>query len=31
VPPYALSNAPNGLRITELGNDVLLTNPGCHG
>lgn len=25
---YALSNAPNGLRITELGNDVLLTQPG---
>src|SRR5829696_5574998 len=25
---YALSNAPDGLRITELGNDVLLTQPG---
>src|SRR5687767_4021045 len=25
---YALPNAPNGLRITELGNDVLLTQPG---
>jgi DNA-binding MarR family transcriptional regulator len=25
---YALSNAPNGLRISELGNDVLLTQPG---
>src|SRR5215204_700513 len=25
---YALSNAPSGLRITELGNDVLLTQPG---
>jgi DNA-binding MarR family transcriptional regulator len=25
---YALSHAPNGLRITELGNDVLLTQPG---
>jgi DNA-binding MarR family transcriptional regulator len=25
---YALSNAPNGLRITELGNDALLTQPG---
>jgi len=25
---YALANAPNGLRITELGNDVLLTQPG---
>ena len=25
---YALSSAPNGLRITELGNDVLLTQPG---
>jgi DNA-binding MarR family transcriptional regulator len=25
---YALSNAPNGLRITELGDDVLLTQPG---
>jgi DNA-binding MarR family transcriptional regulator len=25
---YALSSAPNGLRITELGEDVLLTQPG---
>ena len=25
---YALSGAPDGLRITELGNDVLLTQPG---
>jgi DNA-binding MarR family transcriptional regulator len=25
---YALSAAPNGLRITELGGDVLLTQPG---
>src|SRR5438067_7039794 len=25
---YALSTAPDGLRITELGNDVLLTQPG---
>jgi DNA-binding MarR family transcriptional regulator len=25
---YALSSAPDGLRITELGNDVLLTQPG---
>src|SRR5439155_11241253 len=25
---YALSRAPNGLRITELGEDVLLTQPG---
>jgi DNA-binding MarR family transcriptional regulator len=25
---YALSAAPNGLRITELGADVLLTQPG---
>jgi DNA-binding MarR family transcriptional regulator len=25
---YALSTAPEGLRITELGNDVLLTQPG---
>jgi DNA-binding MarR family transcriptional regulator len=25
---YALSNARDGLRITELGNDVLLTQPG---
>ena len=25
---YALSDAPDGLRITELGNDVLLTQPG---
>lgn len=25
---YALSTAPNGLRITELGADVLLTQPG---
>jgi DNA-binding MarR family transcriptional regulator len=25
---YALSGAPNGLRITELGSDVLLTQPG---
>jgi DNA-binding MarR family transcriptional regulator len=25
---YALSNAPNGLRITELGDDALLTQPG---
>jgi DNA-binding MarR family transcriptional regulator len=25
---YALSKTPNGLRITELGNDVLLTQPG---
>jgi DNA-binding MarR family transcriptional regulator len=25
---YALASAPNGLRITELGNDVLLTQPG---
>jgi DNA-binding MarR family transcriptional regulator len=25
---YALSRAPDGLRITELGNDVLLTQPG---
>jgi DNA-binding MarR family transcriptional regulator len=25
---YALSTAPNGLRITELGEDVLLTQPG---
>ena len=25
---YALSTAPSGLRITELGNDVLLTQPG---
>jgi DNA-binding MarR family transcriptional regulator len=25
---YALSSAPSGLRITELGNDVLLTQPG---
>jgi DNA-binding MarR family transcriptional regulator len=25
---YALSTAPNGLRITELGDDVLLTQPG---
>jgi DNA-binding MarR family transcriptional regulator len=25
---YALSAAPNGLRITELGEDVLLTQPG---
>jgi DNA-binding MarR family transcriptional regulator len=25
---YALSKAPNGLRITELGEDVLLTQPG---
>jgi DNA-binding MarR family transcriptional regulator len=33
VPPeygvlYALSTAPDGLRITELGEDVLLTQPG---
>jgi DNA-binding MarR family transcriptional regulator len=33
VPPeygvlYALSSAPEGLRITELGEDVLLTQPG---
>ena len=25
---YALSSAPEGLRITELGEDVLLTQPG---
>jgi DNA-binding MarR family transcriptional regulator len=25
---YALSTAPNGLQITELGEDVLLTQPG---
>src|ERR1700693_2426544 len=25
---YALSTAPTGLRITELGQDVLLTQPG---
>jgi DNA-binding MarR family transcriptional regulator len=25
---YALSNAPHGLRITELRSDVLLTQPG---
>jgi DNA-binding MarR family transcriptional regulator len=25
---YALSSAPDGLRITELGNDVLITQPG---
>jgi DNA-binding MarR family transcriptional regulator len=25
---YALSNAPDGLRITDLGGDVLLTQPG---
>ena len=25
---YALSKAPNGLRISELGDDVLLTQPG---
>jgi DNA-binding MarR family transcriptional regulator len=25
---YALSKAPNGLRITELGEDALLTQPG---
>jgi DNA-binding MarR family transcriptional regulator len=25
---HALSRAPNGLRITELGEDVLLTQPG---
>jgi hypothetical protein len=25
---YALAAAPNGLRITELGQDVLLTQPG---
>jgi DNA-binding MarR family transcriptional regulator len=25
---YALSTAPEGLRITELGEDVLLTQPG---
>ena len=25
---YALSSAPHGLRITELGEDVLLTQPG---
>ena len=25
---YALSNTPDGLRITELGEDVLLTQPG---
>lgn len=25
---YALSNAPDGLRITELRNDALLTQPG---
>ena len=25
---YALSTAPDGLRITELGEDVLLTQPG---
>ena len=25
---YALSAAPDGLRITELGEDVLLTQPG---
>jgi DNA-binding MarR family transcriptional regulator len=25
---YALSSAPDGLRITELGQDVLLTQPG---
>jgi DNA-binding MarR family transcriptional regulator len=25
---YALSTAPDGLRITELGDDVLLTQPG---
>jgi len=25
---YALSTAPSGLRITELGEDVLLTQPG---
>jgi DNA-binding MarR family transcriptional regulator len=25
---YALSTSPNGLRITELGEDVLLTQPG---
>lgn len=25
---YALSAAPNGLRITDLGEDVLLTQPG---
>jgi DNA-binding MarR family transcriptional regulator len=25
---YALSRAPDGLRITELGEDVLLTQPG---
>jgi DNA-binding MarR family transcriptional regulator len=25
---YALSTAPNGLRITELSSDVLLTQPG---
>ena len=33
VPPeygvlYALSTAPDGLRISELGEDVLLTQPG---
>src|SRR3954447_23280235 len=28
---YALSNAPSGLRITELGNDVLLTHPAMSG
>jgi DNA-binding MarR family transcriptional regulator len=25
---YALSSAPDGLRISELGDDVLLTQPG---
>lgn len=25
---YALSTAPDGLRVTELGHDVLLTQPG---
>jgi DNA-binding MarR family transcriptional regulator len=25
---YTLSKAPNGLRITELGEDILLTQPG---
>jgi DNA-binding MarR family transcriptional regulator len=25
---YALSTTPDGMRITELGNDVLLTQPG---
>ena len=28
---YALSTAPNGLRITELGENVLLPSPGCPG